>query len=70
MAPLTDGQLEALRNLSVRGSGELTPFLNIAAARRLTELGLASHSRQGWEITPEGSAYLAQVDRGGADHFI
>ena len=25
----------------------------------LTELGLAQRSREGWDITPEGSAFLA-----------
>lgn len=35
--------------------------MNIADARRLTELGLAQRSQQGWDITPEGAAYLASI---------
>ncbi|HZZ32315.1 MAG TPA: hypothetical protein VFE10_10010 [Phenylobacterium sp.] len=59
MAELTDAQLNALQNLARKKSGEDAPFINISAARALTELGLAERSREGWDITPEGSAYLA-----------
>lgn len=64
MDDLTEAELRALRNLAEKRTGTLTPFLNIADARRLTELGLASRSRQGWDITPEGSALLARLDNG------
>jgi hypothetical protein len=64
MVSLSDAELDALRNLAERHLGTVTPFLNIADAQRLTELGLATHSRQGWEITPEGSALRARLDSG------
>jgi hypothetical protein len=60
MADLTDAQLNALQNLARKKSGEDAPFINISAARALTELGLAERSREGWDITPEGSAFLAK----------
>jgi len=59
---LTDGQVRALRNLDDKRGGELTPFLNIAHAQQLTVLGLAQRTRQGWEITGAGSAYLQGLD--------
>jgi hypothetical protein len=60
MADLTDAQLNALQNLALKKSGGEAPFINIGAARALTELGLAERSREGWDITPEGSAFLAR----------
>jgi hypothetical protein len=60
MADLTDAQLNALQNLARKKAGEEPPFINISAARTLTELGLAERSREGWDITPEGSALLAK----------
>ena len=60
MAELTDAQLNALQNLARKKAGEDAPFINIGAARALTELGLAERSRVGWEITPEGSSLLAK----------
>lgn len=62
MVDLTDAELHALRNLAKKRLGTVTPFLNIAAAQRLTDLGLASRSRQGWDITPAGSALLARLN--------
>jgi hypothetical protein len=62
MDDLTDGQLRALRNLVDKRGGNLTPFVNIADARHLTAIGFANRSRQGWEITSAGSAYLQHVD--------
>ncbi|MFC3076572.1 hypothetical protein ACFODL_00575 [Phenylobacterium terrae] len=59
MSDLTEGQLHALRNLARKHAGEAVPFVNISDARRLTELGLAVRSQEGWSITPEGSALLA-----------
>lgn len=44
---LTDGQLRALRNLADKRAGNITAFVNIADARHLTELGLATCGRQG-----------------------
>lgn len=54
--------MEALRNLAEKRDGVLTAFLNIADAQALTELGLACRSRQGWDLTEAGSAYLAELD--------
>lgn len=62
--PLSDGQLSALKNLSLKSEGALTAFVNIADARQLTELGLAVRSRQGWDITAAGIAWLKRVDGG------
>ena len=60
MADLTDAQLNALQNLALKKSGSDAPFINIGAARALTDMGLAERSREGWDITPEGSALLAR----------
>jgi hypothetical protein len=61
MDDLTSGQLEALRNLARKKAGDSVAFINIADARALTELGLAQRSREGWDLTPEGAALLAQL---------
>ena len=65
MTTLTANQIRALRNLVEKRDGALTPFLNIADAQHLTALGFARRSRQGWEITSEGSAYLLRLDNQG-----
>jgi hypothetical protein len=54
MDDLTTGQLDALKDLARKKAGEAVPFVNIADARALTDLGLAERSREGWDITPEG----------------
>ena len=64
MNNLSPGELEALRNLSEKHGGASTGFINIADAQRLTELGLAIRSRQGWDITDEGAALLAELSAG------
>jgi len=51
---LSEIQLSALRNLAERQPGQDSNFVNIAAAQRLTSLGLARHGGGGWEITPLG----------------
>ena len=61
MDDLTDGQLEALQDLSRKRAGEPVPFVNIADARALTELGLAERSQEGWNITAAGAALLARL---------
>ena len=61
MDELSSGQLDALRELARKKTGGHVPFVNIACARALTELGLAERSREGWDITPEGSALLARM---------
>lgn len=58
---LTPGELAALRNLARKGAGESVGFVNIADARRLTELGFATRSREGWDITALGSSVLAKL---------
>jgi hypothetical protein len=62
---LTDGQVSALRNLDRKRAGDETAFVNISDCQHLTEFGFASRSRQGWDITAEGAAYLARLDAGG-----
>ena len=61
MDDLTSGQIEALRDLARKRDGESVPFVNIADARALTELGMAERSREGWNITPAGAALLARM---------
>ena len=61
MVDLTDAQLNALENLARKKTGAEAPFINIGAARALTDLGLAERGRaRDWDITPEGSAVLAR----------
>jgi hypothetical protein len=61
MDDLTASQLNALQNLSRKKAGEEQHFVNIGAARALTELGLAERSREGWDITQAGVALLARL---------
>lgn len=70
MTDLTEGELDALRNLADKRDGTLTAFVNIADARRLTDLGLAERSRQGWDITGAGLALLRALDSEGLDRPI
>ncbi|HXQ17484.1 MAG TPA: hypothetical protein VN814_22940 [Caulobacteraceae bacterium] len=65
MTTLSETELRVLRNLAAKRAGNLTPFINIADAQRLTEHGFAARSRQGWDITREGAAYLAELDAKG-----
>lgn len=67
MDPLSDGQLHALHNLARKRGGDEVPFINIADARALTELGYATRSQEGWDITPEGAAHLARLSAPPAD---
>jgi hypothetical protein len=60
---ITDQELKALRNLSKKQSGEDVDFINIADARALTELGLATRNQQGWAITEAGAAILTGTDK-------
>jgi hypothetical protein len=66
MDSLTDAELNALQRLAEKKTGAAVPFINIAAARALSERGLAERSHEGWDITPEGSALLAR--RAGPPH--
>ena len=60
MDNLTDAELHALQRLAEKKAGATVPFINIAAARALSDLGLAVRSHEGWDITPEGGALLAR----------
>jgi hypothetical protein len=51
---LSQGQLEALRNLERKHAGVEVDWIRISDALSLTELGLASRNREGWVITPAG----------------
>lgn len=64
MDDLTSAQLDALRELARKKAGDAVPFVNIASARALTDLGLAERSQEGWDITPAGSAVLARLAAG------
>ena len=55
---LTDAERHALENLELKRKGQEVPYINISAARGLTDLGLAERSAQGWDITPSGTALL------------
>lgn len=59
---LTAGQLTALRNLERKRAGEMVDWINISDARALTDMDLAERNREGWNITAEGTAYLAGLD--------
>jgi hypothetical protein len=59
MDSLTSGQVDALRDLARKKQGLCVPYINIADARSLTDLGLARRSRQGWDITPAGLEELS-----------
>jgi hypothetical protein len=57
---LSAGQFLALSNLARKQAGEDVDWINISDARALTELGLAERNREGWKITDEGAALLAE----------
>ena len=59
--PLTDGELNALRNLSRKKSGRAVEWIGIADARSLTAYGLAERSQEGWRITTTGEAALERA---------
>jgi hypothetical protein len=61
MDKLSAGQVNALQNLGRKRDGNAVPFLNIADARALTELGYAERGRDGWDITASGSELLASA---------
>lgn len=60
---MSEGELAALRNLSVKQAGGEVDWINIADARTLTGLGLAQRNREGWAITPAGAAFLEAYGR-------
>ena len=60
MTELDELQLQTLLLLARKKAGEAIAFVNIAAARKLSDLGLAVRSHEGWDITPAGNSELAQ----------
>lgn len=64
MPPLSEDQLNALRNLSRKQAGEEVDWISISSARVLTDLGYAERNAGGWTISPEGSALLATTEEG------
>ena len=59
---LTNGQLDALRNLSRKKAGLEVGWIVIADALGLTKLGFAARNRSGWQITAAGASLLAHQD--------
>lgn len=57
---LTDLEWHTLELLAQKKAGENVAFVKIAAARTLCDLGLATRSHEGWDITPLGSSQLAR----------
>ena len=60
MEDLTELQLHTLQLLARKQAGESVAFVNIAAARALSDMGLAERSHDGWDITARGSSELAR----------
>lgn len=60
MDMLSAVELRTLELLAHKNAGEAVAFVNIAAARTLTDRGLAMRSHEGWDITPLGNAELAR----------
>lgn len=58
MTTLSEGQFEALQNLSSKKLGVAVDWITIADARSLTDLGLARRTQEGWVITPAGQSAL------------
>lgn len=58
---LSEAEHRALALLAQKSAGQNVAFINIAAARTLTELGLATRHAGGWDITADGSAELAHL---------
>lgn len=66
MATLSTDQLNTLRNLADKKAGVDVGWVTIAIAQELTELGLATRTRSGWEITPAGEDALKRAGAGGS----
>jgi hypothetical protein len=64
MAALTEAQRVALANLGRKKAGEEVDWVNIAAARALTDLGLAQRDHAGWTITEAGEIALREQPPG------
>jgi hypothetical protein len=57
---LSDVELHTLHLLARKRAGEDIAFVNIGAARSLSDRGLAIRSHEGWDITAAGNAELAR----------
>jgi hypothetical protein len=55
---LSENLIAALRDLARKRDGKEVPWINIADACRLTDLGLAQRTRSGWSISTAGEAAL------------
>jgi hypothetical protein len=62
---LSQGQIEALRNLERKHGGADVDWIRISDAMSLTELGLAVRNREGWVITPAGLKLLDDLSPDG-----
>jgi hypothetical protein len=58
---LTDGQLHALQLLANRLEAEDLTWINLADARALESLNLATHRGRGWVITEAGRQALKSL---------
>jgi hypothetical protein len=56
--------MSALENLADKQAGKDVGWINIADARKLTDLGFAQRSREGWDITAAGASELAARNAG------
>jgi hypothetical protein len=61
---LSSGQLAALENLAAKQSGQDVGWISIAAAREITDLGLAERHGGGWKITAAGQAAIKALHDG------
>jgi hypothetical protein len=55
---LSQNLIVALRNLAGKRDGQTVPWINIADACSLTDLGLAKRTPNGWSISTAGEAAL------------
>jgi len=59
---LSPSQLLALRNLARKRAGKPVDWIRISEAIALTDMGLATRGREGWNITPAGIEALEAFD--------
>lgn len=59
---LSPSQLVALRNLARKRAGKQVDWIRISEAIALTDMGLATRGREGWNITPAGLEALEALD--------
>jgi hypothetical protein len=61
---LPENLMAALRNLACKSAGQEVPWINIADACRLTDLGMAKRTPNGWSISKAGEAALTALPWG------